>query len=437
VVIVDHNGGERTLDTVAAVLADGWSASREIVVVDNASTPPIAQAMRARYPDVVVRRSERNLGFAGGCNLGIGDLSEVDLIALVNNDCTVSPLWLDPLVDALAADPRVGAAMPKVVLEGAFVAVRITTVGADGGGFVRVHEAMVSGHDSNVRLRSGFLGPEGVTAHDAGYQRIEPTALLYAPTHEIGSSVLRLVLAAPEPRIVHIDAGGVVHHVNVGPSRVAVDVPLDGPRVELINSTGVVLTSDLRGADRGWLEVDDGSWDEQVEIPAWTGAAVLLRVEHLLDIGLFDEALFMYCEDLELSWRGARRGWRFVCAPSSSVRHVHSATAIEGSRFATYHIERNRLLVLARHAPTGVALRTVLRAVLVLASYARRDLLSTARRGEPRSFVEPQVRLAALAGFVRRLPHVLRTRRADRARLGAPMVLGPAGASRSGSGNTL
>ena len=44
-----------------------------------------------------------------------------DLLALVNNDATVAPGWLRPLVSALRDDPQLGAASPKMLFDGQFV----------------------------------------------------------------------------------------------------------------------------------------------------------------------------------------------------------------------------------------------------------------------------------------------------------------------------
>ncbi len=420
VVVLDYDGGDRTLATLAAVFADGWDGEREVVLVDNASTTPVVDEARRRFPDLVVMQADRNLGFAGGCNLGIGDPREVDLVALVNNDCTVTPGWLAPLVAALDAGARVGAAMPKVLLDGAFVRVDLSTDASDG---VRVHEVSVDGTDRPVRLASGWLGVQGVTRRSPGFERTGASAVLFAPLRndggDTGASTLRLVVSARRAarlRVNDVD-------VDVDRSPRTVTVELCGPPVDLVNSAGVVVTDDGRGADIGWLEPDDGRWDAPGDVPAWTGAAVLLRSEYLTDVGLFDPALFLYSEDLELSWRGARRDWRYVCEPSSVVRHLHSATAIEGSRLATYYIERNRLLVLSRHAPARFALRNAGHTALVLLSYARRDLVVNPLHREPFSVAATKVRLGAYAGFLRRLPATLRQRRADRSRLGAPTLL--------------
>ena len=104
------------------------------------------------------------------------------------------------------------------------------------------------------------------------------------------------------------------------------------------------------GSDPGWLEVDTGQYDEPADVDAWCGGAVLLRREYLDDVGYFDERLFLYYEDVELSLRGAARGWRYRTAPAAVVRHVHSATATERSPLAAHYNERNRLLVTTRHA---------------------------------------------------------------------------------------
>jgi GT2 family glycosyltransferase len=180
--------------------------------------------------------------------------------------------------------------------------------------------------------------------------------------------------------------------------------------VEVVNSAGALLTADGYGADRGYLQVDDGRFDEAGDVAAWSGAAVLLSAPYLRDVGVFDERLFLYYEDLELSLRGAARGWRYRCAPASVVRHVHSATIGEHSALARYQNERNRLLVLARHGEPREARRAAVRSLLVTASYARRDIVSPVLRGErPRPTIVGD-RVRAFGGYLRLLPGMIRDR---------------------------
>src|SRR5436853_516142 len=83
----------------------------------------VRDEVRRRWPEVRLIASERNLGFGGGCNLALGDLESVDLVALVNNDADVPPDWLEPLRDEIQRGDRIGAACPRILLDGRFLEV--------------------------------------------------------------------------------------------------------------------------------------------------------------------------------------------------------------------------------------------------------------------------------------------------------------------------
>jgi GT2 family glycosyltransferase len=77
----------------------------EIIVVDQGEAPV---ELPAGLADRVLRPG-RNLGFAGGTNLGIAAAS-AELVATVNDDALVEPGWLAALASALEGDPRAAAA---------------------------------------------------------------------------------------------------------------------------------------------------------------------------------------------------------------------------------------------------------------------------------------------------------------------------------------
>ncbi|MGH8985366.1 MAG: glycosyltransferase, partial [Acidimicrobiia bacterium] len=117
VVVLNHDGGATTLECLHRLEAIDYPRERlELVLIDNGSSDDVAARTRRDHPDVTVIESPVNLGFAGGNNLALRDLDGVDCVALVNNDVLVEPGWLQPLVDALEADPGVGAACPKILL---------------------------------------------------------------------------------------------------------------------------------------------------------------------------------------------------------------------------------------------------------------------------------------------------------------------------------
>ena len=87
----------------------------EVLVVDNASTDGTTD-LTARYiPRVRLVRNRRNLGYAGGNNVGVRAALEggAEMVALVNQDTRVEPDWLTRIVEAARADPRLGILSPS------------------------------------------------------------------------------------------------------------------------------------------------------------------------------------------------------------------------------------------------------------------------------------------------------------------------------------
>jgi len=74
--------------------------------------------------------------------------------------------------------------------------------------------------------------------------------------------------------------------------------------------------------------------DAEAEVDAVVGAFMLLRVEALQQVGLLDEAFFMYGEDLDLCFRIKERGWRIVYHPQVQVLHLKGASSRKASRRA-------------------------------------------------------------------------------------------------------
>ncbi|MGH7922478.1 MAG: glycosyltransferase family 2 protein [Candidatus Dormibacteraceae bacterium] len=126
----------------------------------------------------------------------------------------------------------------------------------------------------------------------------------------------------------------------------------------VIQNAGGVLLSDGSGGDRGTREPDEGQFDLEEEVFGFCGAAALLRREAIDDVGTFDESFFMYYEDTDLSWRMRLRGWRVLYDPRAVVEHAHSPTSGEWSDFFLFHVDRNRLLMVLKNAPSSLVARS-------------------------------------------------------------------------------
>ncbi len=85
----------------------------ETIVVDNASGDGSAEMVLAEFPEVRLIRAERNLGYAGGNNLGLRAASG-RLVMIMNPDILIMPGSLETLVAFMDGHPKVGLAGPKL-----------------------------------------------------------------------------------------------------------------------------------------------------------------------------------------------------------------------------------------------------------------------------------------------------------------------------------
>ena len=86
----------------------------EVIVVDNASTQDEATEIGKRYPQVKVIKSDKNLGFAGGNNLGIKAAQGKYLFILNNDTLLPQPSSLSLLINRLASSDQIGMVCPKI-----------------------------------------------------------------------------------------------------------------------------------------------------------------------------------------------------------------------------------------------------------------------------------------------------------------------------------
>lgn len=116
VVVLTWNGRDDTLACLASLARDPYRPVR-VVVVDNGSEDGTEEAVREGHPEAEVIRSEVNLGFAGGNNLGLDRALALgaDHVLVLNNDVEVTPGAISALVGAVDHLPQAGAVNPKIL----------------------------------------------------------------------------------------------------------------------------------------------------------------------------------------------------------------------------------------------------------------------------------------------------------------------------------
>ncbi len=244
-VIVFYNSYADTADCLRSLGAASWP-NLHVVLVDNGSSDGSGARLRQEFPELSFIRSGENLGFAGGCNLGIREAlaAGADHICMLNNDTVVEPDFLEPLVARAEAGSRAAAVGGKILYD-------------------------------------------------------EPGNIIWF-------------------------AGG-----------------------EINRRTGVTT-------HRGQGLPDSDAFDHPLVVDYITGCLLLAPAGRFRELGLLDERLFMYGEELDFCLRARRAGYSCFYEPGSVIRHrVSRSMGGAYSPLYYYYWARNLLLVYSIHLGAG------------------------------------------------------------------------------------
>ncbi len=157
IVILNYNGLSDTLECLASLRHMHCSHELRICVIDNGSvqdeSPKLREAIGSMGTGI---RSDTNLGFARGCNVGLSfALDEsADYIVLLNNDTVVDQEFVNELVKAAQADDRVGVVGAKIFCHSA------PTILWSTGGYVNWWLGDIEELDSYKPDQGGNLNPQ-------------------------------------------------------------------------------------------------------------------------------------------------------------------------------------------------------------------------------------------------------------------------------------
>ena len=81
------------------------------------------------------------------------------------------------------------------------------------------------------------------------------------------------------------------------------------------------------------------------------GATMMIKREVIEQAGIFDEAFFIYCEEVDWAWRIRKLGWRIACEPRAHVTHLGGQSTGQARPASLVHLWRSRLLLVDKHLP--------------------------------------------------------------------------------------
>lgn len=116
VVVLNYNTRDLLRECLLSVLENDRCGDLQLIVVDNASTDGSADMVYNEFPEAVLVKNERNLGFAAGVNRGLA-LAVGEFILILNGDTKLPPGSIAEMRGWMRAHPEVGIAGPMLLDE--------------------------------------------------------------------------------------------------------------------------------------------------------------------------------------------------------------------------------------------------------------------------------------------------------------------------------
>ena len=111
-IIIPHYNNESIIVNCLKSLYKHTPSNHEIIVVDNNSSDNSINIIKENFDQTTIIKSDVNLGYAGGCNLGVKNAKN-DFLIFLNNDTEVTENWINPLIDSLK-DDTIASVQPKI-----------------------------------------------------------------------------------------------------------------------------------------------------------------------------------------------------------------------------------------------------------------------------------------------------------------------------------
>lgn len=113
IIVLNWNGKESLRHCLSSIQRVVYKPL-EVIVVDNGSSDGSADMVRRKFPKTILLENQKNLGYAGGNNVGIRK-STGDYVFILNNDTEITNDFLEPLVNLMEKNSKIACVQPKLV----------------------------------------------------------------------------------------------------------------------------------------------------------------------------------------------------------------------------------------------------------------------------------------------------------------------------------
>ena len=344
IILVNYNGKryiDGLLDSLLELKHDEFTY--EIIFVDNNSSDESVDYLKSRYGDAcnlkIVETGE-NRGFAGGNNAGV-EASSGRYIVLLNNDTVVDENWLHNLYQFMLQHTDCGMANSKLLFYYDFVKMKFETKDKI---FIE-KQLLINGIEYQIdnKFCKNLLYEQDRIVCFGHSEICIPLLVGHDNSYEIK---VKIKDACERDKILF---GSVERNALIGEVTINIEsVLVNQYKFSLIQNAGSGINENYDGYDIGFCERESEKYQKSYELTNGCGAAIMMLREDFDKAGRFDEKFFMYYEDTDLSFRIKKLGKKIMYCPTAVVRHIHTGSSKEWSPFFTYHVYRNKLLMIGK-----------------------------------------------------------------------------------------
>lgn len=332
----------------------------EVIFVDNGSTDSSVEYLEKKKLNKKINlsivKSDFNLGFAGGNNLGVSKATG-EYIVFLNNDTKVNSIWLKELYGEIKNDNTIGIVNSKILFFYDFIKINIST--QDN---ILIDKKILI-NEEEYELQDKFCrnivnSNEGVICF--GNTELYIPLLKDVCDYEIKFNILRSNCDS-DTFLIGESCKEIIRDSKVIIAMSKQEV--ERLKVALIQNAGSFINDNYDGYDNMSGQIDNPTEIDSQEVEMGCGASIILRKDIFNQVGGFDDRFFMYYEDADLSFRIKKLGKRIILNPKSVLRHIHTGSSKEWSPFFMYHVYRNKLLFLYKNKGKKLYFKFLLRQI--------------------------------------------------------------------------
>lgn len=359
VIIVNYNG-KHYIDALFCALSNQTvdDLSFEIIFVDNNSSDSSVEYIEKNFKDKLknlkIVKSEENLGFAGGNNLGVKSALG-KYIVFLNNDTKPDNDWLITLYKFISDRENVIIANSLLLFYYDFIKLKFYTrdrLSVSNELFINGKRYIIDNkfcknllYENNTLIcnkNSEIAVPliDGVCEYDIQFTK----------------------LSGNEDDKILMNNKSIDFAVSATVSLSKNE--MECSKVTLVQNAGSGIDADYNGYDIGMCEEISPKFEQPYQIQNACGASMITKRDDFIKAGGFDEKFFMYYEDTDLSFKLKKQGGEIWFCPSSVVRHIHTGSSKEWSPFFIYHISKNKLLFIYKNISAKLYIKYLIKQIV-------------------------------------------------------------------------